>query len=148
MRNIICIITSLLLALITMTGCKTTATTADTTDVPFIIADHYFVNNDVKTLPQGIIDNEADFNRAFGMAAVMGGLPTPVDFKKQFVIAATVPETDIHTVITPAGLKRDSKGLTLNYHVERGGKQSYTMQPLLMIVVDRRYMAPLTMHQE
>lgn len=133
---------SLTLALLTtvlLLSCKSTSSAYVTTDVPFIVADHYFIKNDVKTLPNGIIDNAADFYRTFGEAAVMGGLPTPVNFKKQFAIAVSVPQTDKHTEMLPASLKRKGSQLIFSYNVVRGQKMSYSIQPMLLIIVDRKY---------
>lgn len=46
------------------------ATTA--VDVPYKVANGYFVRNDVKKLPNGKISKQKDFEASFGMAAVMG----------------------------------------------------------------------------
>ena len=61
------------------------ATTA--ADVPYKVANGYFVRNDVKKLPNGKISKQKDFEASFGMAAVMGndGRPTEIDFNNQSV---------------------------------------------------------------
>lgn len=73
------------------------ATTA--VDVPYKVANGYFVRNDVKKLPNGKISKQKDFEAAFGMAAVMGndGRPTEIDFDNQYVIAVSKPVTDRFT---------------------------------------------------
>ena len=81
------------------------ATTA--VDVPYKVANGYFVRNDVKKLPNGKISKQKDFEASFGMAAVMGndGRPTEIDFDNQYVIAVSKPVTDRFTELEPVSLK-------------------------------------------
>ena len=67
------------------------------TPVPFTTLENYFVRNDVDCSKQQrlIIDNKADFERFFGMAAHMGGMPTEVNWNKQFVHARD-KSRDVH----------------------------------------------------
>ena len=77
------------------------------------VAKNYFFSNNA-SLPASLkVTNEHEFNHYFGMAAVMGkgGEPTKIDFKKQFVIAKVLPETNISTDIQPLSLVQ--KGNTL-----------------------------------
>lgn len=119
-------------------------------DVDYIVADHYFVKNDVATLPNGIITSEEQFRSYFGEATVMGpyGRPTVINFKNQFAIAVCVPETDRDTSIDPVRLKRTATNLVLTYRVKQGEKRSYTIQPLMLLVVDKKYEAPLEMQRQ
>lgn len=140
-----------LLSTLTLASCKTAQTATEAHDVPYIVADHYFLRNDVTALPQGIIQSEEQFQSLFGMAPVMGGkdaLPTEIDFKKQFVIAVCVPETDRATDIKPLSLHSTKQNLVFTYKVVTGEKRSYTIQPVLLIIVDRKYEAPLQMLQK
>ena len=77
------------------------------TPVPFTTLENYFVRNDVDCSKQQrlIIDNKADFEKYFGMAAHMGGMPTEVNWNKQFVIALVMPETKRATTIYPVNVK-------------------------------------------
>lgn len=109
-----------------MAGCVRQTTTNDSTkikaseyavttvkgDIPYTVAEHYFVRNDLSALPPEKIVSETDFNANFGMAATMGdnGMPTKIDFKHQYVISVTLPETNIHTEIIPVGLKKADDG--------------------------------------
>ena len=147
MKQLIIIVSVAVLTAITVAGCKTTAKSTSSQDVPFTIADHYFVRNDVKTLPQGIITTQEEFQRNFGEATVMGGLPTKIDFSKEFVIATCVPETDYNTEISPVALKMKGKNLLFTYRVNKGKKIGYSIQPMLLIVVDKEFEAPLKMEQ-
>ena len=39
----------------------------------------------------------------------------------------------------------DAGGLNVRYSVKRGASQSYTTQPLLLLIVDRKYQKPVTL---
>ncbi len=39
----------------------------------------------------------------------------------------------------------DAGGLNVRYSVIRGARQSYTTQPLLLLIVDRKYQKPVTL---
>lgn len=139
------------LATMAMVGCKSLPQQDKTREVPFTEAKHYFLRNDVKKLPQGKITSEEQLLSLFGMAPVMGGkdaLPTEIDFDKQFAITATVPETDVDTEIVPLSLRQENGNLMLAYQVKRGEKRSYTIQPMLLIVVDKKYDAPLQLQEK
>lgn len=110
--------------------------------IPYIVAENYFVKNNLEALPPEKIVSKTDFNANFGMAATMGdnGMPTKIDFKHQYVISVTLPETNIHTEIVPKGLKKDDDGrIIFSYQIKLGDKLTYTMIPSLLIVVDRKY---------
>lgn len=158
-----------------LTGCKssasTTSTAASTTSeapqpyaVPYTIAQGYFVRNDVDSLPLNRIITREQFDSAFGMATVMGenGKPTPIDFDRQFVIAVDVPVTDRITSIIPESLefvpapqKPSSvqakivagSNIEFTYKVQIGASQSFSTHPVLILVVDRRYDAPVVLHR-
>lgn len=68
-----------------------------------------------------------------------GGSPTKIDFTKQYVIAVAKPESEYNTVITPVSLQKDNDHLIFTYKVEQGEKQSYTMLPCLIVIVDNTY---------
>ena len=76
------------------------------------------------------------------MAAVMGkdGMPTSIDFTKQYVIAVTLPETDTETDINLVSLKKDTNSdIILTYKVMTGEKRSYTIVPVRLLIVDKKY---------
>jgi hypothetical protein len=128
-------------------------------DIPFTVADHYFFRNDATIPADPLIADRATFDSLFGAAAVMGrnGMPTPIDFDTQFVIAVVRPITDIVTELVPvslvfdsapgttpssgtdpdSGLGSSSGTLTLTYHESLGERTSYSMRPLLLIIVNR-----------
>ena len=113
-------------------------------NIQFAEAQNYFVknnfiSNDLKTHK---ITKAVDFEKIFGMASVMGanGKPTPIDFKKQFVIAVINNETDISTSFTPIKLEKiGAKKLHFEFQSHFGEKQSFTIRPFILIVVDRKF---------
>lgn len=105
-----------------------------------VAKNYFFVNNSPRSMSLKMT-TELEFGKYFGMAAFMGkdGQPTEIDFKKQFVIAKVLPETDTLTHITPLSLTEEGKTLRLKCKITRGKKQSYTMQPFVLLIVDRKY---------
>ena len=134
---------AVLLGLVACTANKATSAEKSvvSSEVPFTVAEHYFFNKgqDIPVNPK--ITSEELFKQLFGMATVMGenGKPTKIDFSKQFVLAVVLPVTDINTEITP--VKVEEKGDTLFYHydVKTGEKQSFSIQPLSIIILDKKY---------
>ena len=110
-------------------------------DVPYTVLDHYFFKNgqDVPDNPK--IDTEEAFATLFGMATVMGesGKPTPVDFDKEFVIAVVNPVTEYETELEPEALRMENGELVFTYDETVGERQSWTMQPILLVKVSREY---------
>lgn len=115
-------------------------------DIPFTEADHYFVKNTVKEVPAKIT-SQAQLEKYFGMAAVMGegGLPTSIDFTKQFAIAVDMPDTNIDTELIPVSLKKDGKKLLFIYKVKKGEQRSYTTHPFTLIIVSKEYDAKVSL---
>lgn len=113
-------------------------------NISFTIAQNYFVKNTFKSsdLKTHKITKAVDFEKIFGMATVLGanGKPTPIDFKKQFVIAVINNETDISTSFTPIKLEKIRvKKLHFEFQSHIGEKQSFTIRPFVLIIVDRKY---------
>lgn len=111
------------------------------TPIPYTTLENYFVRNDVDCSKQQrlIIDNKADFEKYFGMAAYMGGLPTEVNWNKQYVIAIIQPETKRATSVEPVNVKVADNGdvLVFSYHVKKGDKMSHSMVPFTAVAVDK-----------
>ena len=131
MKRILLIIASL----IALASCK------GTQEVPYTVLDHYFFKNG-QALPQDPkVDTAEDFMTYFGAAAVMGegGRPTPIDWAHEFVIAVVYPVIDIATEIAPESLIREDGELVFTYTETVGEQQSWSMRPMLLIKVDRKY---------
>ena len=133
-----------LLAVAACTTKPTEATVEDNNaaeEVAFEVAKNYFFKND-QTIPASPkITTEEEFNRLFGMATTMGedGKPTEIDFTKQFVLAIVLPVTDIAMEITPVKLEAKGDSLFYTYDVKTGEKQSFTIQPVSIIILDKKY---------
>lgn len=107
--------------------------------VPYTVLENYHVRNNIDgSKPHRlIIDNERDFNAFFGPAAIMGGLPTDINWKKQFVVAILLPETNKPTMVTPMDVKQSPGNIIFKYQVNRGRKTSYTLIPFAAVALNR-----------
>ena len=132
--------------LLTMTACtsnstETTKSNEETDEVVFEVAKNYFFKNDQQIPASPKITTEEEFNKLFGMATVMGedGKPTSIDFTKQFVLAIVLPITDMAAEIHPVKVEVKSDSLLYTYDVKTGEKQSFSIQPVSIIVLDKQY---------
>jgi hypothetical protein len=110
------------------------------TPIPYTTLENYFVRNDVDCSKQQrlIFDNKQDFEGFFGMAAYMGGLPTEVNWNKQYVIAIILPETNRATTIEPVAVKAtDNNCVVFSYDVKKGEKMSHKIVPFTAVAVDK-----------
>ena len=107
--------------------------------MPYEVLDNYYVRNDIDctSLQRLIIDNERDFNEYFGAAALMGGMPTDINWKRQYVIAVLLPQTNRPTMVTPMEVKQNGNSVIFKYRVNRGNKSSYTLVPFAAIALNR-----------
>lgn len=124
-----------LASVIALVSCK------GSSDVPFTELDRYYFKNGQEIPGNPKIDSAEAFSELFGVAAVMGeeGQPTPVNWGKEFVIAVVNPVTDQATELTPESLSLENGELVFTYTETVGEKQSWTMRPILLIKVDRKY---------
>ena len=131
MREIILLFT----AFLSFVSCK------QSSDIPFEEVRNYFFRNDAEIPENPVIDTAGQFETLFGAAAFMGkdGQVTPVDFDKEFVIAVVNPVTDFSTELAPESLRKVDGELVFSYHEMIGEQQSWTMQPVLLVKVDRKY---------
>ena len=109
--------------------------------IPFTVLENYYVRNDVNAsqTQRLILDNERDFNAFFGNAAIMGGLPTDINWKTQYVIAVLLPETNRPTMVTPLEVKQSPGNVIFKYQVNRGRKTSYTLVPFAAVALKRAF---------
>ena len=111
------------------------------TEVAFEVARNYYFKNGQQIPSSPKITSADEFERLFGMAATMGegGRPTTIDFDRQFVVAIVLPVTDAETMITP--IRVVAKGNTLYYffQVNIGQQQSFNIQPVSVIILDKKY---------
>lgn len=125
-------------------GCHTSKNMDKT--IPYEVAERYFVRNDVNGLPPTTITSAKEFEHYFGIATVMGpdGKPTEIDFNKSFVICIALEPTETATDLSVISLTNTNfDQLDLRYEIKRGEKRSYTTQPLLLLIVDKKYERPV-----
>ena len=133
MRRIILFIA----ALLSIASCK------QASDIPFEEVKNYFFRNNAEIPESPLIDSSEQFESLFGAAAFMGkgGQPTSIDFNKEFVIAVVNPVTDCSTELVPESLRKEDGELVFTYQETIGEQQSWTMQPVLLVKVGRKYRA-------
>ncbi len=111
--------------------------------ISYELAKNYFVKNTHKNeaVEELEITTQEQFDDIFGMAATMGekGMPTKIDFSKQFVIAVIGIVTDKATDFTVDGLLKDGSDITFKYTEKVGKEMSYSIQPSLIVIVDKSY---------
>lgn len=117
------------------------ASCAQTSAIPFEEVNNYFFLNKADLPGSPLIDSSEQFRKLFGTATFMGkdGQPTSIDFDQEFVIAVVNPVTDRLTELTPESLREENGDLVFTYHETMGERQSWTMQPVLLVKVDRKY---------
>lgn len=138
-KNVLAVIA--LTAVACLTSC---ATQRDGGSIPYKEARNYFFRNDVTIPTNPVCTTQEEFGKLYGAAAFMGkdGMPTRIDFSKQFVIGIVLPETSDETTIIPGKLTRNGDTLTMEYSVKIGEKnRSFTIQPMMLLVVDNKYKA-------
>ena len=137
-----------LAVILALTACNNKKSTAPVTkenennEVPFTIVRNYFFKSDLEISPANTkITSEEIFNGLFGMATTMGegGNPTEIDFSKQIVLAIVLPVTDYETEINPVKLEVQGDSLLYTFEIKRGEKQSYSIQPISIIAIDKKY---------
>jgi len=128
-------------ALVTLISCNE--------GVPYKVAKNYFFRNDAAIPADPLVKTREQFESLFGMATVMGkdGMPTEIDFEKEFVIALVLPETSCPTTITPLSLTDNGETLLFQYKVERQEESTFTMVPCMVLVVDRQHLKCVTLKE-
>jgi hypothetical protein len=113
----------------------------ESSEVAFEVAKNYFFKNNQMIPENSKIVSEEEFNKLFGMATIMGedGKPTAIDFTKQFVVAIVLPITDFATEINPVKVEEKGDSLLYTYEVKTGEKQSFSIQPVSIIILGKEY---------
>ena len=119
----------------------TVGNTEISSEVAFEVAKNYFFKNNQEIPASPKITSEEQFHQLFGMATTMGkdGKPTAIDFTRQFVLAIVLPVTDLETEITPVKVEAKGDSLFYTYEVKTGAKQSYSIQPISLIVLNKEF---------
>ncbi|MDL2320688.1 hypothetical protein LJC45_06120 [Alistipes sp. OttesenSCG-928-B03] len=107
--------------------------------VPYTLAEGYFVHNNFNGRGGFKITTQENFNTFFGMAATMGMTPTPIDFTKQFAVAYIALPTDTETRMSVDRVMREDGGVRIYYKEDTGVKQSFTIRPFVLLLIDKKY---------
>ena len=118
--------------------------TRKTENVPFENLKNYFVKNtEVSTekIQTKKISSKEEFDKTFGAAPVMGknGKPTVINFDREIVLAVYSSPTHTKTELKATKLEYGDNHLTLYYSVTESGQQNFTVKPLLLLAVDKKY---------
>lgn len=133
-------------ALLAMSACTSHSTDAnknneETVEVAYEVAKNYYFKKGQQIPASPKITSDDEFDKLFGMATVMGkdGKPTSIDFTKQFVLAIVLPVTDTATEINPVKVEVKSDSLFYTYEVKTGEKQTFSIRPVSIIILDKQY---------
>ncbi len=111
--------------------------------IPYTVAKNYFVKNTYTPalLQNNLIQTQAQLDTIFGMAATGGedGLPSQIDFTKQFAMAFISEPTTQHSTLTIEQVSKTDSVITVQYTLTEEGKTSYTKQPFLLLIVDKKH---------
>ena len=110
-------------------------------EVVFEVAKNYFFKKGQEIPSSPKITTAEEFGKLFGMATTMGedGKPTSIDYTKQFVLAIVLPVTNLATEITPDRFEEKGDTLFYFYDVKEGEAQSYSTQPISLVILDKKY---------
>lgn len=109
--------------------------------VPYKILAGYFVGNEfVPYLPVDTVIRSSDqFQKIFGYATVMGRQPAAIDFENEVVLAIMPEVSDQNPQIKLISLLKRNEEILVRYKITLGQKQSYTVKPLLLISLPKKY---------
>ncbi|GEM68822.1 hypothetical protein SMI01S_24280 [Sphingobacterium mizutaii NBRC 14946 = DSM 11724] len=111
--------------------------------VPFALGQNYFVKNKVPEDKNGAfkLESQEAFDEFFSPAASMGdsGIPSKIDFEKEFVIAIISASSDLKPSIDSISLNKEGAELLLKYKESFGEKQSFTMRPQAILIVEKKF---------
>ncbi|MBP5560846.1 MAG: hypothetical protein J6X70_03480, partial [Muribaculaceae bacterium] len=115
----------------------------------YVINDYYnqyYYDNSASKL---VITDSYEFRQVFGQASINNryGVPTDVDFRREFVVAVILPVTNRYTEIEPVSVNREGDRVYFTYQVYRGAMQSYYTQPFTAVVLDRRDLVEIVFQQ-
>jgi len=111
-------------------------------EVPYKEAKNYFVKNNIDAaVDNPKFENQQNFDDVFGMATTMGenGKPTPIDFSKEFAVAQIEDPSTQKVELKPISIRKNSNILEIKYRKIVGGNQSYTSQPVMILIIDNKY---------
>ncbi len=116
-------------------------------EIPFSVADNYSLKEDanIKQLRDHKITSQKEFDKYFEVAATSKNEEeTSIDFSKQYAIVVVGKATKKSSVYDVNYLRIKGSQIELSYNIEEGEKQKNTQQPVLIILVDKKYQGDIT----
>lgn len=112
-------------------------------EIPYMEAKNYFLKNNSNDSGNSFIkiESQEDFDKYFGAAATMSenGKPTGIDFSENYVIALTEKQTNKTTDIVVKEITKEDDNVKLTYSVKEGEENSYTIKPVKILIVSKKY---------
>lgn len=114
--------------------------------IPYRSAEGYFVLNTIENAGayEKKFTTKDEFDRYFGSATTMNSSSTPIDFDKEFAIAFIAPITDMETDILVDSVLQNGNQTEIYLSIETGKTMSYSIRPVKILVIDRKYNGELT----
>jgi hypothetical protein len=116
-------------------------------DIPFSIAANYSLkeNANIKQFKNHKITSQKEFDKYFEVVSSTQKEPiTSIDFSKKYAIVVVGKATKKPTTYDVNYLKFKGSRIVLSYDIEEGEKQKDTQQPVLILVVDKKYQGDIT----
>lgn len=131
------------------TGCESQKNNTSP-EIPYTVAQRYFVKNNFDGKFSNPITSQTEFNRIFGAAAVMGknGKPTSIDFDKEFVVAVIGKSNSNAEEFQPLSVNKTGEELEVTYQRTAKGFQTYTSTPLLLLVLKNKYLGKVKLTEK
>lgn len=114
---------------------KGPATPKGLQDLPVSLMSGYFLNNTVErsdAMAFYVIDDQAEFEKYFGVAKTMTNEITQVDFKTERVGALIHPDANTDVQMKVSKLQRDGDKAIVDFSVSTGAPQSFTISPVVL----------------
>ncbi|MCO6504992.1 MAG: hypothetical protein J6568_06215 [Snodgrassella sp.] len=116
--------------------------------VPYRVANHYFVKNNIKNKIPSRISNANEFYFYFGEATTMGntGKPSNIDFNEEEVVIYDAGKVQQFLQIKPLDLRQSGRELHLIIHIQSGALTGYYTHPFLMLIIQKNLADKLMVH--
>lgn len=112
-------------------------------EIPYQELHHYFVGNDYadQDLHAVVMRKRTEFDRILHPAATMGkdGMPTPVDFEKNYVVALVGKTTEHASEITIEKVSASSGEIIIHARHHEGNLQTFSIRPLRLIAIGNAF---------
>lgn len=108
-------------------------------EISYTKAEGYFVHNTYKESGVKKITRKSEFDSIFSAAAVMGKLPTEIDFSTHYIIAIIAEESNKSPEIIIDSFKIKGTENLLEYSIKEAGETSHVSRPIALLIVDSKF---------